>query len=329
MVGPGDDTAVVEIGGPLVLVTTDSLVESVHFRSEWSPPPLLGRKALSVNLSDIAAMAGVPRHAIVSLCLPADTTLGFVDGLYDGLLERAAETGVNLVGGNVSATEGPIVVDVTLLGQAERILRRSGAQAGDLIVVTDTLGAAAAGLQLLGQGARLGADGQIVSTGMWTESSAPALAHCLRAQLDPSPPLALARALAEKELAHAAIDLSDGLSVDLKEICLASGLAAWIDAEGVPVNPHAGAFEKARGGDALALALHGGEDYQLLLAVPPDSLPASTDLARVWDLRLTVLGEFTAGPPEVSLRIGAHLAPLPAAAHDHFRSRRRSRETQP
>lgn len=322
LLGPGDDAAAVEIGPP-VLVTTDCMVEGVHFRREWSPPPLLGRKALTVNLSDIAAMTGVPRYAVVSLCLPGDTTLAFVDGLYDGLLERAAETGVSLVGGNVSASAGGIVVNVTLLGQAERALARSGARAGDLVVVTGTLGAAAAGLKLLGQGARLGADREVLSTGMWTESSAAAVRHCLCAQLDPSPPLAFARALAEGERAHAAIDVSDGLSLDLRELCAASGLGAVVDAAGLPIDTQAAAFERAQAGDALSLALHGGEDYQLLLAVAPDAFAGLAGVAVVWDLPLSVIGEFVAGPAEVTLRAGGEAKPLPPYAWEHFRSRRR------
>src|SRR5262245_51816134 len=105
-VGVGDDAAVVE-AGPQVVVTTDTLVEGVHFRRGWGPPQLLGRKALSVNLSDVAAMGGAARYATVSLCLPADLTVDFLDGLYEGLLQRAAETGVDVVGGNLSATPGP------------------------------------------------------------------------------------------------------------------------------------------------------------------------------------------------------------------------------
>src|SRR5262245_28093349 len=174
VVGVGDDAAAVELG-PVALVTTDSLVEGVHFRRDWHPPRLLGRKALSVNLSDVAAMAGIPRHAVVSLCLPANTTMGFVDGLYDGLLERAAETGVNVVGGNVAAIDGPAVVSITLLGQTPRILGRGGAQPGDLALVTGVLGGAASGLKLLAQGARLDEEGALVATGVWTESSAAAL----------------------------------------------------------------------------------------------------------------------------------------------------------
>lgn len=320
VVGVGDDAAAVETGA-LTLLTTDSLVEGIHFRREWSPPRLLGRKALTVNLSDVAAMAGLPRYATVSLCLPPDVPLGFVEGLYDGLLERSAETGVNLVGGNVSSTRGAIVVDVVVVGQGDRLLKRSGAVVGDKIVVTGSLGAAAAGLKLLVQGARLGSEGELETTGLWKESASAAVAHCLRAQLDPAPPLALARALAEHEVAHAGIDVSDGLSGDLLQICLESGVSAWIDPVALPVNHHVVALERAQGGDALSLALHGGEDYQLLLAVPPERLDALQDLAVVWEIPLTVVGEFAAGPPALSIKSGEALAPLTPASHDHFPSR--------
>ena len=321
VLGIGDDAAVVETQA-LSMVTTDSLVEDVHFRREWVVPRLLGRKALSINLSDIAAMAGIPRYALVSLCLPPDTRIAFVDGFYDGLLERAAETGVSVVGGNLARTAGPAVISLTLIGQAPRVLGRAGARPGDLVAVTGRLGGAAAGLKLLAQDARLDEDGELASTGVWTESSAPALRHCLRAQLDPQPPLSFARALAERDLVHAAIDLSDGLSGDLRRLCEASGVEATIDAFKVPVNTHAAGLERARGGDALALALHGGEDYQLLLAVAPESLTALQDLAVIWDLPLTAVGTFAAGEPEVYLQAGTDRSPLVSSSHDHFRAAR-------
>jgi thiamine-monophosphate kinase len=320
VVGIGDDAAAVETG-PLTLITTDCMVEGVHFLQEWCPPRLVGRKALSVNLSDIAAMAGVPRHATVSLCLPAATPMSFVDGLYDGLLERAAETGVTLVGGNISLTTGPIVVDVTLLGAGEKLLKRSGALAGDLIVVTGTLGSAAAGLRLLTQGARLDADGALDATGVWTGSAARALTHCLRAQLDPNPPLAFARGLAEHDLVHAAMDLSDGLSGDLRAMCEESDASAWIDSDALPVDPYAASLERARGGDAHSLALHGGEDYQLLFAVAADRLDGLKDMAVIWDIPLTIVGEFAPGPPALLLKKGGTLLPLTPQSHDHFRRR--------
>ncbi|MBI3932443.1 MAG: thiamine-phosphate kinase [Acidobacteria bacterium] len=326
VVGVGDDAAVIETGA-LTLMTTDCVVEGVHFLREWTPPALLGRKILTMNLSDIAAMAGVPRYATVSLCLSTEVPLGFVDGLYDGLLERAAEAGVSLVGGNVSRTNGPIVVEVTLLGHGDRILRRAGAAPGDLAVVTGSLGAAAEGLRLLKHGARLDSEGTLEERGVWSESSAPAVLHCLRAQLDPRPPLAFGRSLAEQEVAHAAIDVSDGLSGDLLSVCEESDVSAWIDPKAVPVDAFAASLERARGGDGLSLALHGGEDYQLLVAIPPERLEALRDLAVIWELPLAVVGAFAGGPPGIFLKEGEGLTPLDAASHDHFRPPRRRDET--
>lgn len=319
--GVGDDTAAVETG-PLTLVTSDALVEGVHFKLEWSPPRLVGRKALSVNLSDVAAMAGVPRFATVSLALPPATPWSFVDGLYDGLLERAAEAGVALVGGNVSGSIADLVVDVTLLGQGDVLLRRSGAEPGDLIVTTGHLGAAAAGLSLLAQGARLFEDGLLETPGLWTESSSEAVEHCLRAALDPAPPLALGRTLSEHPEAHAGIDLSDGLSADLLRLCEESEVRARIDATAVAVDPFAAGLARARGVDALQLALHGGEDYQLLLAVPPDRYQALCDLAQVWELQITRIGEFFEGSPGVSLLAGQVERPLESRAWEHLRRSR-------
>jgi thiamine-monophosphate kinase len=206
-----------------------------------------------------------------------------------------------------------------VLGHARHALRRSGARAGDLVVVTGSLGAAAAGLVALGQGARLDADGELQSTGVWTESSARSIRHCLRAQLDPKPPLAFARVLADAELCRAAIDISDGLSSDLRTVCDASGVGARLEESSIPLDANALGLERARGGDALALGLHGGEDYQLLLAVPPENLDGLRDLAVFWDLPLSAIGAFTEGPPAVALQSGGAVVALPPLAHEHFR----------
>lgn len=319
VVGVGDDAAVVELGGH-ALVTADSLVEGVHFRREFAPPRLLGRKALSVNLSDVAAMGGASRYAIVSLCLPSGLEVAWVDSLFDGLLERAAEAGVSLVGGNVARAPDTIVIDVTLLGESGRPTLRSGARAGDVIAVTGSLGAAAEGLVLLGQGARLDEDGELVATGIWTDSSADAVGACLRAQLDPRPPLALARAIAERELACAAMDLSDGLSSDLLEMSRQSGVAARVEAGAVPVSRAVTSLEGARGGDALGLALHGGEDYEMLLAVDPRRFVELQEVSGVWGIPITAIGEFFAGEPVAFLRDAAGERRLEPRGHDHFPS---------
>jgi thiamine-monophosphate kinase len=317
VVGIGDDAAAVEIG-PFALVTTDSLVEGVHFQRDSAPPRLLGRKALTVNLSDVAAMGGLARYATVSLCLPEQLELGWIDALYDGLLERAAEAGIALVGGNVARSPGPIMVDVTLLGDAGRLLLRDGARPGDRVVVTGALGAAAEGLRLLAEGARLDAEGGLEATGVWTESSTAAVLACLRAQLDPRPPLALARSIGDRGLAHAGMDVSDGLSSDLPEICLQSGVGAVIELASLPVDARAAALERARGGDALSLALHGGEDYQLLLAVAAGDVGELSELARVWGVEVTAIGEFVPGEPELRVRDSAGERPLAPSGHDHF-----------
>jgi thiamine-monophosphate kinase len=226
---------------------------------------------------------------------------------------------VALVGGNVTRGPEAIVVDVTLVGEAGRLLLRSGARPGDHVVVTGTLGAAAEGVLLLAEGARLDEDGGLCSTGVWTDSSAPAVLACLRAQLDPRPPLALARSIAERGLARAGMDLSDGLSVDLVELCSGGALGAVVDAARVPVDPRAAGLERARGGDPLALALHGGEDYELLLAVAPGALEDLGELARVWSVEVAAIGEFVEGEPQVRLRDAGGERPLLPGGHDHFR----------
>jgi thiamine-monophosphate kinase len=215
---------------------------------------------------------------------------------------------------------GPgIVIDVTLLGQAARVVRRSGALPGDHLAVTGALGAAAQGLKLLAQGARLDSEGELVTTGVWTETSAAAVTACLRAQLDPRPPLAFARALADRDLVHAAIDVSDGLSGDLWQLCEASGLACALEFAEIPVDPQVSQLVRAGGGDALSLALHGGEDYQLLLAAPPERWADLKELAAIFNTPLTVLGQFREGAPSVFLRVGGRHMPLDRVGHDHFR----------
>jgi thiamine-monophosphate kinase len=328
VVGIGDDAACVETTAH-TLVTTDCLVEGVHFRRTWTEPSLLGRKALTVNLSDIAAMAGIPSYATVSLCLPADLPLSFVDGFYDGLLERAAETGVDVVGGNLSASDSLIVVEVALLGRATRPLRRSGARAGDLVVVTGALGAAAAALHFLERGVRWRGNGELEGADSYSEEARSWLLRCLAAQLDPAPPLAFGQALSEQDLVHAALDVSDGLSGDLLNLCLESDVGAWIDSSAVPVDPSAARLENEGGENGFSLALHGGEDYEMLLAVPPENLEALQKLALIWEVPRTVIGEFEAGPPKASVKFGDSLKSLKPQSHDHFVDPLRERRSDP
>jgi thiamine-monophosphate kinase len=315
-IGVGDDAAAVETVG-LTLVTTDTLVEGVHFRRDWSPARLVGRKAMAVNLSDIGAMGGRPRFATISLALPADLPMAFVDGLYDGLVERAGEAAVAIVGGNVAATRGPVVIDVTLLGDASAggVLTRGNALPDDHVVVTGALGAAGAGLLLLEAGVRPGDPPR--ATGSPEDIPPELFAAALHAHLDPTPPFVFGAAVAEAALAHAAMDLSDGLSGDLAAMCEASGVGAFVDAEALPVDPAASAADRDA---ALELALHGGEDYQLLLAVADDALDRLRELADGSGVRVTSIGRFvdTAG---VTLRRAGEAVSLRPRSHEHFRSR--------
>ena len=285
LVGIGDDAAVWQGNDRAVLATTDALVEGVHFMaggSWWE----VGWKAVAVNLSDIAAMGGTPRYALVALALPADTEVDDVVQLYRGIAELAGRFNIAVVGGNV--TRAPAVtITLTVIGQGqdEGILTRSRALAGDLVAVTGYLGSAAAGLKMLTGGLRL----------------APQTADLLkRAYLQPKPRVAQGRLLVQCG-ARTAIDISDGLLADMGHLCRASDVGAKIEADWVPIHP---LMKEAFPVEYLDLALTGGEDYELLFTAEKDNmnnvkamLEALPDGA---DCPVTVIGEIT-GEPGVSL----------------------------
>ncbi len=217
--GIGDDCAVIRRGADLVeLVTTDTLVAGVHFEPAWHPPELLGRKAAAVNLSDIAAMGGRPRYAFMSLGLAADYQPEWLSSLITGFLARLEECGAVLAGGDTVSSPKGTVLSVTILGEAaaDRVLLRSGAAVGDLILVSGSLGEAAAGLELCRRG---------------YHATAPATwQSLLKAHLDPEPELELGALLAASGMVSAMMDLSDGLATDLAHICRESGVGAEVAA---------------------------------------------------------------------------------------------------
>jgi thiamine-monophosphate kinase len=264
--GIGDDAAVIRPGRGDFLLTTDLLIEDVHFTTAIHPPFLLGRKSLNVNVSDIAAMGGRPRFALLGLGLKPGLAGEWAEAFFSGFKAAAGEAGVTLVGGDISAAK-KICVSVTLAGDAARSVRRSGARPGDLIFVSGDLGQAAAGLRLLKRGLRLGGD----------QKAEP----LIRAFLDPVPRVRLGRELARKRLASAMIDTSDGLSVDLLHLCQESRCGADIALRALPISPELRSFVRK----PEDLALHGGEDYQLLFAVPPGKLPEVSRLKTRHGLR--------------------------------------------
>jgi thiamine-monophosphate kinase len=251
VIGIGDDAAVLQPArGEWLVQTADSLVDGVHFARALCPPAAIGRRAVAVNLSDLAAMAARPQWLLLSLVLPADLPLAHFEAMVDGAIEAASAAGAALVGGNVTRSAGPLVVDVTATGRVRprRLLRRDGARAGDTLWVTGALGGAAAGLAML-------------------RTDAAARGASVDRYLAPTPRLREALALAAGRAARAAIDVSDGLGAAVRQLAEASGLGARIEAALVPLLPDARHWYERRGESALDAAL-ASDDYELLVAVP-------------------------------------------------------------
>jgi thiamine-monophosphate kinase len=293
----------------------------VHFRRTTSSAGDVGWKALAINASDIAAMGGHPRHAVISLMLPGDLPVDWVDGLYDGLLEMAACSGVAVVGGNLA--QAPVaIIDVALLGDVEpdRLIRRDGARPGDLVAVTGTLGRAAAGLIAL-TAEMTAQPGDARGSGGRDAPDATLLARAASAQRRPSPRLSAGPVLASAGGVTAMIDVSDGLAIDLHRICEASHVGVRVDAARLPIDPCVAPIAAASGRDALRLALTGGEDYELLFAVSADA--ADRVLGRLADetgVEATVIGRFE---PAASGRTIADVEShaLEGEGWTHFRTR--------
>jgi thiamine-monophosphate kinase len=275
LIGVGDDAAAWRSQSSIELATVDAMVQDVHFSLDTTSWQELGWKSLAINLSDIAAMGGVPRYALVALGLPEDTRVEDVSRLYEGMIDLARQTRTAIVGGNISRS--PVVsVTTTVLGSSldSRILRRSTARPGDTIAVTGYPGSAAAGLEMLRNGIKLPHDAE---------------QYLRTAFLRPTPRLAEGQALVKAGV-KTAIDVSDGLLSDLRHICEASQVSARIDSDKLPIHPavaeHFG--EKARG-----LALSGGEDYELLFTAEASTIKRlKSEIGQV-----TAIGKITAGKP--------------------------------
>ena len=295
LVGPGDDAAVVT-GAARMLVTTDMLVEGRHFDLALSSPADVGYKALMVNASDVAAMGGVPRYAVVAAGVPDAGEAA--EQLAEGLGEAARELDVGIVGGDTVAAP-QVVISIALLGEpGERIVTRAGARPGDALCVTGELGAAAAAVRA------------------WKSGGTPEPAARLAFAL-PTPRIAEAIWLATRRVVDALIDISDGLAGDVEHLAAASEVRIIIDAASVPIHPTVHAH--ARDHDhALRLALTGGEDYELCFAAPPGSVERIADaFMDTFDVQLTCVGTIHSGAG-VMLRSNGAVSELPYSGHDHF-----------
>jgi thiamine-monophosphate kinase len=283
LVGPGHDAAVVAFDGRTVVLKTDTVVDGVDFRLREHGARAAGRKALAVTVSDLAAMAATPRACVVSAVLPRDVTFETFDAIAAGLADAAAETGCEVVGGDTTVADGPLVLTVCAVGEPgpHGVVRRSGARPGDALSVTGPLGGSILGRHLTFR-----------------------------------PRVKEAAVLAAAGVPHAMMDLSDGLSTDLPRMCAMSGVGADVEAARVPVHPDAVAAGGPR--TPLERALHDGEDFELLLAHAPLDAPALAALA-AQGVTLHRVGTVTGAAGEVRLLVDGRAAPLPRGGYDHLR----------
>lgn len=301
----GDDAAVLPVPpGRHVLATVDVQVDGIHFLRDVMTPQQIGRRAIAVNVSDIAAMGGTPRYALLSLLLPASTETSWVEALYDGVRAETSRWDMTTAGGNLSQTGGPLAVDVTVLGDVDPalVLRRGGAIPGDVLLVTGDLGRSAAGLRLLHHGGE----------------SARRFRSLVESYCTPTPRVREGQVFAHTRAVHAAMDLSDGLASDIHRLAEESGVGARIDAAALPISSEVRAAAAELGIDALDLALRGGEDFELLLAAPPRAVSTLTAAVAVAGTSLSYIGGVRPAADGVMLRSDdGVLRPL-TGGWDHF-----------
>jgi thiamine-monophosphate kinase len=285
--GIGDDAAVISINKTRrLLCTTDTLVEGIHFETSFTPPYLLGKKCLAVNLSDIAAMGGTPRWFVVSLSIPPGISYAFIKKLYAGIYAQAKKFGVSLVGGDTTAAPDKLVITIALLGMARSgaVVYRHGARSGDAIYVTGFLGDSALGLALL-------KEHKAASSGN----------PLLKQHLDPEPRVAEGKEIARRKAASSMIDVSDGLLADLRHILEESGVGARLWLGRLPLSSRYRKSAQPGSADYYAAALCGGEDYELLFTVPPEKEKTITALRKMFSIPLTRIGEVTEKKGELKI----------------------------
>jgi thiamine-monophosphate kinase len=305
--GIGDDCAVLSLPeDKYLLVTTDMLVEKVHFLLEWISAEELGAKSLAVNLSDIAACGGKPLDAFISIAVPDYIDIEWLDGFYRGMAGMARNFEVNLLGGDTTRSAGHLVVNVAVTGMVHRteVLLRSTAKPGDALVLTGWLGASAAGVDLF-----------LKKTTVQENVAFP----LIQAQVNPRPHVREGRFLARSGAITAAIDVSDGLSSDLNHICEQSKVGARVFADKLPALPALFAAAQFMNKDPLDWILHGGEDYVLLAAVKREALNALVQEANKEGLVLTEIGEVTDTGNAELVHTDGTLSALYPRGWDHFK----------
>jgi len=259
LTGIGDDAAVIKQGNKKILITTDMMIEGIHFDPAFTTFYQLGYKFLAVNISDIFAMGGKPKYFFISIGIPKNYTSEDIDELYSGILKIAGEFGVAIAGGDTCASKKGLILSGTLMGSADRIITRSGAKVGDGIFVTSSLGDSAMGLMLLKSQMS-----DVRSQKLKTRNSK-SLLPLIKKHLMPEP-----IPLKNTSKVTSMIDISDGLLIDLSHICDESRVGAVIYKNKIPISGELADTAKFLRTDPVKFALNGGEDYALLFTAPPD-----------------------------------------------------------
>lgn len=305
-IGIGDDAAVLDAPGELQVFTCDAFVEGVHFDRAFASLREIGSKCMVSTMSDVAAMGGFPGQAVIALCIPPGSSEEDVVELYRGMLEACSRHGGEIVGGDVVSSVEGMVVSIALLGAVgrERVVARRGAVVGDAVVVTGSLGGSAAGLAAL-------------SRGMPDD---PEVSEAKRRHLSPWPRLAEAQALIDVATPHAMIDVSDGLSTDVMHVAEESRVGIVLEETQIPVAPFAVAIAERVGLDPLEMALGSGEEFELLVALPPSEVErAAEHLAAATGTCLTRIGEVVDEASGCALRrAGGAVEPLARTGYEHL-----------
>lgn len=302
--GIGDDVAIVEMGKKVMMITTDILIEGIHFNMSWIDPYRLGKKSLAVNLSDIAAMGGIPKYFLISMGIPKRLPISFISLFYRSLRREARRFKMDLIGGNTSLSQ-KIVINICLIGEGdkENIILRNGAKPGDDLYVSGTIGDSALGLRIL-----------------QTKDLKDKPKTLIEKQLSPQPRIQLGQSLARNHLASAMIDISDGLLIDTKHILEESQVGARIWETLLPLSRQYRKWSSFYDDNLYDMALRGGEDYELLFSAPRNLRDKILSLSLSLKIPITRIGEIL--PKKEGLRIirkdGKEYLPN-HLGYDHFR----------
>ncbi len=316
LVGIGDDAAAIALPSSkknILLLTTDTLLEQTHFTRATSTFFQVGYKAVSVNVSDIAAMGGTPRFFLVSLGLTGKETVADIDRLYRGINTASRDYGITLIGGNITRSRAGFFISLTVSGEVakKKIVTRSGGTEGDALYVTGTLGNAAAGLEMLQAGGKRRHTSGVRSL-------------ILKHQM-PKARFREAQLLAQKKIPSAMIDLSDGLSSDLSHLTKQSGIGAELEIDKIPISPALRRYAKSIGTNPIRYALHGGEEYELLFSVPQKSRAKLDQLVQKGEISAHYIGRLSGKTVSIKTASG-QIFKMKPAGFDHLKKGKPTRE---